>query len=96
MTQATLARRMGTTQSAVARLERPGSNPSFVTLKRALAATGHGLELTARRDRGSVDESLIVRNLKMTPAERLAAFQAAYGQAREIALAGARARGQVA
>jgi transcriptional regulator with XRE-family HTH domain len=87
---------MGTTQSAVARLERPGANPSFMTLKRALAATGHGLELNARRERASVDESLILRNLKLTPTQRLEAFQAAYGQAREIALAGASARGQVA
>ncbi|MEA2274200.1 MAG: hypothetical protein QOI98_2908 [Solirubrobacteraceae bacterium] len=87
---------MGTTQSAVARLERPGANPSFATLSRALAMTGHRLELTARRERSSVDETLILRNLTLTPAQRLAAFQTAHGEARKIALAGSRTRDQLA
>jgi transcriptional regulator with XRE-family HTH domain len=104
LTQAALATRLGTTQSAIARLERNGANPSFATLRRALSATGHGLELNARRsggktpvsDRSGIDETLIHRNLKLTPAQRLAAFQVAYDQVREIARAGAAARGELA
>lgn len=40
LTQAELARRLGTTQSAVARLESGGVSPSFSTLRRYAAATG--------------------------------------------------------
>jgi len=40
LTQAELARRLGTTQSAVARLEGGRVSPSFATLRRYAAATG--------------------------------------------------------
>ena len=40
LTQAELARRLGTTQSAVARLERGRVSPSFATLRRYAEATG--------------------------------------------------------
>ena len=40
LTQAELARRLGTTQSAIARLEGGGVAPSFATLRRYAAATG--------------------------------------------------------
>ncbi len=40
LTQAELARRLGTTQSAVARLEGGGVSPSFATLRRYAEATG--------------------------------------------------------
>jgi len=40
LTQAELARRLGTTQSAIARLEGGGVSPSFATLRRYAAATG--------------------------------------------------------
>ena len=40
LTQAELARRLGTTQSAVARLEGGRASPSFATLRRYAAATG--------------------------------------------------------
>jgi transcriptional regulator with XRE-family HTH domain len=96
ITQTELARRLGTTQSAIARLERPGSNPTVAQLDRAIAGAGRRLELTVVSPSGNVDESLIVEQLKLTPAERLRAFEAAYADAREIALAGARARGELA
>jgi hypothetical protein len=44
----------------------------------------------ARRD--GVDESLIRRQLELTPSERLHALEAMYAQARGLALAGARSR----
>ena len=40
LTQAELARRLGTTQSAVARLEGGRVSPSFTTLRRYAEATG--------------------------------------------------------
>ncbi len=40
LTQAELARRLGTTQSAVARLEGGGVSPSLATLRRYAEATG--------------------------------------------------------
>ena len=40
LSQAELARRLGTTQSAVARLEGGGVSPTFATLRRYAAATG--------------------------------------------------------
>ncbi len=40
LTQAELARRLGTTQSAIARLEGGGVSPTFATLRRYAEATG--------------------------------------------------------
>ena len=40
LTQAELAQRLGTTQSAIARLEGGGVSPSFATLRRYAEATG--------------------------------------------------------
>jgi transcriptional regulator with XRE-family HTH domain len=96
MTQAELAERLGTSQAAIAQLESPGSNPTVATLERVLYAAGHELELEAKPTKPNVDLTLIARQLRMTPAERLAAFEAAYHDARELFLAGARARGEVA
>jgi transcriptional regulator with XRE-family HTH domain len=43
LTQAQLARRMGTTQSVIARLERGGRSPSVKTLRRLAQVTGSRL-----------------------------------------------------
>jgi ribosome-binding protein aMBF1 (putative translation factor) len=45
LTQAQLAKRMKTTQGAIARLESGSSMPSTRTLKRFAAATGHKLKI---------------------------------------------------
>jgi transcriptional regulator with XRE-family HTH domain len=87
VTQAQLARRMGTTQPVVARLERPGSNPTLATLNDAFAALGHDLVLAAQPAMPSVDESLIRRQLGLAPAERLAQATRMARQARALELA---------
>ena len=45
LTQAELAARIGTTQSAIARLEGGRVSPSVTTLKRYAEATGHRLQI---------------------------------------------------
>ena len=60
---------MGTTQSAVARLEMVGTNPRVSTLERAIEALGRRLALHAEQP--DVDFAQIDSRLAMTPAERL-------------------------
>jgi transcriptional regulator with XRE-family HTH domain len=88
LTQTQLAERLGTTQSAVARLERRGSNPRLATLDAIARATGARLELTSNPFVDGVDESMLVESLRMTPAERLAAHARARRLARRLAAAG--------
>ena len=76
MTQAELAWRAGLSQSAVARLERGGSNPTIATLANVIAATGHQLTLAAPPHRPSFDEGQLRERLAMSPAQRLANFTA--------------------
>jgi len=84
LTQAQLALRLGTTQGAVAQLERAGANPTIARLDEALQAAGHRLELVSAPYTPRVDETLLARNLRMTPAERLAAFETAHNELEEL------------
>jgi transcriptional regulator with XRE-family HTH domain len=81
MSQRELARRAGTAQSIVARIERGQANPTIGTLERLLESAGHELHLTAvpvppadalvaayKRD---VDASLLRENLRRSVDERL-------------------------
>lgn len=93
LTQAQLAERLGTTQPVIARLERPGSNPTFDTVAGALAAAGHRLELHATPvGLSTVDEDLIRRQLALSPADRIRALDRQITTMRLLADAGARAR----
>jgi transcriptional regulator with XRE-family HTH domain len=96
LTQAELARRIGTSQPVVARLESGSANPTLATLERALNATGHRLRLSAEPQPSGVDESLIRRHLALAPAERMASLESMYREARKLARAGESARGRVA
>ncbi len=49
-----------------------------------------------RPRQAGVDESLIRRQLELTPAQRLRGLETMYAQVRELALAGARSRGELA
>ena len=84
LTQAQVAKRAGVSQGAVAQLERSGANPTVETLDAILRATGQRLRLDSEPDRPSVDETLIARNLRITPAERLAAFETAHAELSEL------------
>jgi transcriptional regulator with XRE-family HTH domain len=84
LTQTDLARQLGKSQATIASLERPGANPTVETLDEVLRATGHRLELKAVPHRSSVDETLVARNLRISPAERLAAFEVAHGEVEEL------------
>ncbi len=95
LTQAGLARRLGVSQVAVAKLERAGANPTVDTLDRVLAATGFRLTLDASPDAGQgVDESLIRRQLELTPAQRIAGIEDMHRQAQTLAHAAAAGRGE--
>jgi transcriptional regulator with XRE-family HTH domain len=96
LTQAELAERMSTSQAAIAQLEHPHSNPSVEKLERVLAAMGKRLRLETEPEPAGVDRTLLARQLKLPPAERLRQFEEGYEEVRKIALAGARARGEVA
>lgn len=72
LTQAGLAERAGLTQSVVARMERPGSNPTVAVLERALNAARATLDAVPIAE---VDETQIVENLRLTPDERLDLMQ---------------------
>jgi transcriptional regulator with XRE-family HTH domain len=94
LTQAELAQRLGVSQAAVAKLESPRANPTVDTLDRALWATGHRLALDAPERAPGVDESLIRQHLELSPAERIRGIETMYVEARMLALAGARSRGE--
>lgn len=96
LTQSELARRAGTTQAVISRLESGAPSPRIGTVESVLEAMGRRLRIDAPPARPSIDETLVARQLRLTPAQRLEAFVHAYGRAREIALAGERARGELA
>ena len=91
MTQSAVADRAGTTQTAVARLERWDANPRIATLERALRATGHRLQLQAVPAPTDVDEDQLAAHLRMTPAERAQAHDSAYRSVAESVRAARRA-----
>ena len=73
-TQAELGRRLGISQAAVAKLERPGANPTVATLNNVMGALGRQLEVRGVERPSSVDESLVATYVRLSPAERLKAF----------------------
>jgi transcriptional regulator with XRE-family HTH domain len=95
ITQAQLALRLGVSQAAVAKLERPGANPTIATLNGALRMTGRRLVLSTEPVGGGVDETLVFEQLRLSPAQRLAQLESMYERGRELALAGARSRGEL-
>jgi transcriptional regulator with XRE-family HTH domain len=94
LSQAQLARSLGVSQAAVAKLEHPNSNPTVHTLDRALRATGRRLSLASSEWRPGVDEGLIRHQLERTPVERIRGIETMYSQAHRLARAGRISRGE--
>jgi transcriptional regulator with XRE-family HTH domain len=92
LTQADLAGRLGVSQAAVAKLERPGANPTVDTLDRIFWASGHRLLFDTELRGPGVDESLIREQLELTPAERIRGIEELYAQMRTLAEAAERSR----
>lgn len=89
LSQAELARRMGTTQSAVARWETGDVSPRLDTLERIAEACALDAHIVWA-ERGDVDRAQIRQHLSWTPQERLQcllemlAFEDRAHQARRI------------
>lgn len=81
LTQQELADRVGTSQSAIAALERGGGNPTVSTLERCAAAAGFALRIVLdplppsdpiiERYKRDVDRTLLRENLRRTVEQRL-------------------------
>jgi transcriptional regulator with XRE-family HTH domain len=71
LTQAVLAKRVGTTQSAVSRWERGHEEPRLARLAAILRACDLRATISLRSDDG-VDRAQIRQQLAMTPEQRLA------------------------
>lgn len=93
LTQRDLAQRVGTSQSAVAKLEQGTGNPTIDTLERCAAAAGFGLRLelvplptadaVVDRYKEDVDRTLLRENLTRSVDDRLrtlAEWQVAGGE----------------
>jgi transcriptional regulator with XRE-family HTH domain len=74
LTQAELAARLGTSQSAVSGWERRHDVPRVDTLARILQACGFEADLTFRRH-DDVDRAQLLGNLALTPRQRLETVQ---------------------
>lgn len=71
VSQQRLARRAGTTQSAISRIERGGVSPTVETLAELLHLLGEDLVLAAEPTDSGIDRSLIRENLGLSLGERL-------------------------
>jgi transcriptional regulator with XRE-family HTH domain len=70
LSQAELARRVGTTQSVISRLERGATAPSMQTISDLLRACGFDLEVRVVPHDDS-DWSLVQQNLRLSPSRRV-------------------------
>lgn len=69
LTQAEVARRVGTSQSAIARLERGGNDPSWERVKSIVDACGFELNVEVA-DRDLAELATLRRNLDLSTDER--------------------------
>jgi transcriptional regulator with XRE-family HTH domain len=71
LSQKRLARRAGTTQSAISRIERERISPTVQTLAELLHLMGEDLVLVTRKRDAGIDQTLIDERLRMDEGERL-------------------------
>ena len=95
LTQAELALRLGKAQGDRRALERAGANPSVATLQERIERrSATGSNLTAAPDRAASTRTLIERNLRLSPAERLAALETAHDEVEALRQAMRRREGR--
>jgi transcriptional regulator with XRE-family HTH domain len=71
VSQARLAARAGTTQSAISRIEHDQVSPSVETLRSLLHLMGDDLVLSTEPRDAGIDRTLIRERIKATPSERV-------------------------
>ena len=95
LTQTELADRVGTTQSAIARLERGHGHPTMQRISELVEACG--LELQVRLVPADVDDwEMVESHLRLPPAERLAKLSGAVRLAQSLQAAGRAHRAETA
>jgi transcriptional regulator with XRE-family HTH domain len=92
LSQRSLARRAGTTQAAVSRIESGRTSPTWDTLRHLLLAMGLEPDLGGRRLPGRWDPVHLRDMRRRSPAERLALAVSANRLAGRLGAAGAKAR----
>lgn len=92
LSQARLARRAGTSQAAISRLERGELSPTLATLERLLGALGEEPEVSATRMDHGFDRAHLRDARARTPEQRLALAMSWNRLAGELARAGRLAR----
>ncbi len=105
LTQRELAERVGTSQSAIASLERGDANPTVETLARCAEAAGFSLHVSleplpvadavVERYKRDVDRTLLRENLRTSVEERLRTLSEWQRAGRELQRATALARNAV-
>jgi transcriptional regulator with XRE-family HTH domain len=85
LSQRRLARRAGTTQAAVSRIERGLVSPSLDTLERLLGAMGWELDMQPRRSRWQDHDAEALREWgRLTPQQRLEGIEATIGDVGKV------------
>ncbi|HEX5928137.1 MAG TPA: helix-turn-helix transcriptional regulator [Solirubrobacterales bacterium] len=92
LSQERLARRVGTRQSAISRLEADEVSPSIETLELVMRALGESLEIAAGRPQRDYDPLHLQATRERPPAERLALGISWNRMAGRLAAAGREAR----
>jgi transcriptional regulator with XRE-family HTH domain len=92
LSQRSLARRAGTTQAAVSRIERGLTMPGWETVRALMLAMGYEPDLSARRLRGRWDPVHLAASRRRPPAKRLELAISANRLAGRLRQAGASAR----
>lgn len=93
LSQEALARRAGTTQAVVSRIERGEISPSFRTMERLLLVMGEEAQVTTSRLESDHDPAHLAAELRLTPGERLERAFAWTAFNEELRRAGSRGRG---
>ncbi len=93
LSQRSLARRAGTTQAAVSRIERGLTSPTWETIRALMLAMGYEPELGVRRLEGRWDPVHLSALRQRPAAERLELAISANRLAGRLRKAGAEARG---